>query len=81
MIAGNSGAGQTSRLAERPAAIGVGEPPDSAGARKKRGRVTPAWQKSIQEDASGWLDLSVGVGADFAVQVDLFVLRGGPFHG
>jgi hypothetical protein len=31
----------------------------------------------------GWLDglkLGVGVRADFAVQVDLFVLRGNPFH-
>ena len=27
------------------------------------------------------LELSVGVRADFAVEVDLFVLRGGPFHG
>ena len=27
------------------------------------------------------LQLGVGVGADFAVQVDLFVLRCGPFHG
>jgi hypothetical protein len=26
------------------------------------------------------LELSVGVGADFAVEIDLFVLRGGPFH-
>jgi hypothetical protein len=27
------------------------------------------------------LQLSVGVRTDFAVQVDLFVLRCGPFHG
>jgi hypothetical protein len=27
------------------------------------------------------LDLSVGVGADFAIEVDLFVLRCSPFHG
>jgi hypothetical protein len=26
------------------------------------------------------LELGVGVRADFAVQVDLFVLRGNPFH-
>jgi hypothetical protein len=26
------------------------------------------------------LELSVGVGADFAVEIDFFVLRGGPFH-
>jgi hypothetical protein len=26
------------------------------------------------------LEFGVGVGADFAVQIDLFVLRGGPFH-
>jgi hypothetical protein len=26
------------------------------------------------------LELGVGVRADFAVQVDFFVLRGGPFH-
>jgi hypothetical protein len=26
------------------------------------------------------LKLGVGVRADFAVEVDLFVLRGGPFH-
>jgi len=28
----------------------------------------------------GILKLGVGVRADFAVQVDLFVLRGNPFH-
>jgi len=28
----------------------------------------------------GRLELGVGVRADFAVQVDLFVLRGNPFH-
>jgi hypothetical protein len=27
------------------------------------------------------LQLGVGVRANFAVQVDFFVLRGGPFHG
>jgi hypothetical protein len=27
------------------------------------------------------LELGVGVGTDFAVQVDFFVLRSGPFHG
>ena len=27
------------------------------------------------------LELGVGVRADFAVQIDLFVLRGYPFHG
>ena len=27
------------------------------------------------------LELGVGVGANFAVEVDLFVLRGNPFHG
>ena len=27
------------------------------------------------------LQLSVGVRADFAIQIDLFVLRGDPFHG
>ena len=27
------------------------------------------------------LNFSVGVGADFAVEVDFFVLRCGPFHG
>jgi hypothetical protein len=27
------------------------------------------------------LELGVGVGADFAVEVNLFVPRGGPFHG
>ena len=26
------------------------------------------------------LKLGVGVGADFAVQINVFVLRGGPFH-
>jgi hypothetical protein len=28
----------------------------------------------------GRLKLGVGVRADFAVQIDLFVLRGNPFH-
>jgi hypothetical protein len=30
---------------------------------------------------SGCLEFGVGVGADFAVQVDFFVLWCGPFHG
>ena len=30
---------------------------------------------------NGRLEFGVGVGTDFAVQVNFFVLRGGPFHG
>ena len=32
-------------------------------------------------DAHSRLELGVSVGANFAVQVDFFVLRGNPFHG
>jgi hypothetical protein len=34
-----------------------------------------------KQDQSRELELGVGVRVDFAVQIDLFVLRGYPFHG
>jgi hypothetical protein len=50
-------------------------------------KTSAVWQGKRQaggdrynRDWERWLEFGVGVGADFAVQVDLFVLRGGPFH-
>ena len=51
--------------------------------KEKAGTKPGRWQKEqkgVLRRAQA-LDLSVSVGADFAVEVDLFVLRGGPFHG
>jgi hypothetical protein len=40
----------------------------------------PASESERYKGVLGRLELGVGVRADFAVQVDLFVLRGNPFH-
>jgi hypothetical protein len=40
----------------------------------------PALESGLYEGLLEGLKLGVGVRADFAVQVDLFVLRGNPFH-
>ena len=40
----------------------------------------PASESGHYKGVLGILKLGVGVRADFAVQVDLFVLRGNPFH-
>jgi hypothetical protein len=61
---GNSGAPPGSRYEERP---GSG----------------PAFWKVAKISTrlgAGGLEFGVGVRADFAVQIDFFVLRGGPFH-
>jgi hypothetical protein len=48
---------------------------------KKTPAKMPALRR-IRVNAKGeGLDFGVGVGVDFAVEVDFFVLRGGPFHG
>ena len=39
---------------------------------------TIANERSLRSEG---LELGVGVGTNFAVEVDLFVLRGDPFHG
>ena len=57
----------------------------------KRNR-RPGWSSKVEQIQNGptvaaigphnsRLEFSVGVRADFAVQIDFFVLRGGPFHG
>jgi hypothetical protein len=40
----------------------------------------PASESGRYKGALDGLEFGVGVRADFAVQVDLFVLRGSPFH-
>jgi len=40
----------------------------------------PASESGRYTSVLGRLKLGVGVRADFAVEVDLFVLRGNPFH-
>ena len=59
-----------------------GKRPVRAKKKPGQGPACANWDGTgyLPERAQG-LDLSVGVGADFAVQVDLFVLRCGPFHG
>jgi len=50
----------------------------------KKGRAAARpfgrWQKISTRLGAGGLEFGVGVRADFAVQIDFFVLRGGPFH-
>ena len=49
--------------------------------------IMPAGRDTNSEDGkgelgySGRLEFGVGVRANFAVQIDFFVLRGDPFHG
>jgi len=43
-------------------------------------RREPAAESGRYTSVLGRLKLGVGVRADFAVEVDLFVLRGNPFH-
>jgi len=40
----------------------------------------PAYESGRYTRMLEGLELGVGVRADFAIQVDLFVLRGNPFH-
>jgi hypothetical protein len=57
----------------------------SKSPKAKAGRRPGPYKTSLgqfrEPTGSGDLQFGVGVGADFAVQVDLFVLRCGPFHG
>ena len=49
---------------------------------KENAGKKPALGKNRESEiAGGGLDFSVGVGANFAVEVNFFVLRLGPFHG
>jgi hypothetical protein len=53
---------------------------------QEKGRAKPGlyktfWQSTRLPAGSSALEFSVGVRADFAVQIDFFVLRRGPFHG
>jgi hypothetical protein len=48
---------------------------------KARNKEAPASKSGRYKDVFDGLKFGVGVRADFAVQIDLFVLRGNPFHG
>jgi hypothetical protein len=65
MITGKGGAGQ-----KRPWTTA-----------KENAGTKPALPGDRKMVYCGRLDFSIGIGADFAVEVDFFVLRCGPFHG
>jgi hypothetical protein len=54
---------------------------EPARAKKEAGTHSGLGKSDQRRAASPGLNFSVGVGADFAVELDFFVLRCGPFHG